>query len=67
MIWNLHGERTYVGNGQDPTNPANWTGAETLTPGSVGAGTAEIVTELLPTWTGNSQTYLQDWNNKKPL
>lgn len=67
MIWTLHGERTYLNNGLDRTDPANWAGSETLTPGTGGAGTAQIVPELLPAWTGNSQTYLQAWNNKKPL
>jgi hypothetical protein len=67
LIWTLHGERTYQNNQNLAyTDPANWGGAENLNPPSEDAGTKQMVTELLPNWSANSQPYLQDWNNKKP-
>ncbi|WP_237722521.1 hypothetical protein, partial [Singulisphaera acidiphila] len=67
LIWNLHGERSFLNQaGFNYEDPNNWGGTQSLTPPSETAGTKQMVPELLPEWSENSQKYLKEWDQKKP-
>ncbi|AGA27352.1 hypothetical protein Sinac_3071 [Singulisphaera acidiphila DSM 18658] len=67
LIWNLHGERSFLNQaGFNYEDPNNWGGTQSLTPPSETAGTKQMVPELLSEWSENSQKYLKEWDQKKP-